>query len=345
MPTARESLGNQKAIQATLDAGIEQISQDEEVVFTRYTKFVLWPDSSVFWIATTATLTVKGSLHYATDRNQSEDETLAANQVILTAEQEVTAFNETAPDSMWIGTWPVDGGTLQVVFGQRGGFYDQAQIWHYSGFAVYPAMSTQIVASAADVPEGPIVSNSLPIWLAQNAMAPVYPSFLVPDNIRPPYIVAHVERTETLGAFPVLGPWPGTIIPDSGAAPLHALASSQLMRDEVQLTLYGFTNQMAVQFFSSLVETSVVDESFGFANSPAIQDAKRTQREIASLAQKKTIGISANYYQGAADAAARRLILSALLGGITILGGTSRFGQAAAVQAPQIANATGTVPG
>jgi hypothetical protein len=336
-------------MQAALDAGLDNLAADQVVTFQSYTKFVLWPDSSVFWIASNTTQLAKGSLHFATDRQQSEDETLGSNEFIFSSEQEVTAFNAISPTAMLIGSWPFgDGQNLKIVFSRRGRFYEEAKVWHYSGTAVLPAMQSQLVATAGDLPQGPIVSNSLPIWLAQNGMAPVYPSFLVPDNIVPPYIVAHIEPSGTaaLGAFPIIGPWPGVVVPDSGASPLNLLASSQLMRDEVTLTLYGFTNQMALQYLQGLIQGSI-DETipFGFANSPAIVDEKRVQVEIASLAQKKTIEISANYLQGAADVIARRLILSAMVSNLYFIGGYGIFGQAAVIQGPQTVNAVGTVPG
>ena len=328
---------------STLDSGVEQISQQESVRFQQFQKFALTSDGSVFWVATQVFITATGSLHYATDRVQDEDQTIGTNQVLLTSESEITQFNLVSPTTMWIGSWPIpDSPPLQVAFAQRGNFFDQAQLWHYGGFAVFPAMQSQILSSPADIPTGPIVSNSLPIWLAQNSFAPVHPSFLVPDNIVPPYVVAHIEpsQTQALGAFPYLGPWPGTTIPNSGASPMHSLASSQLMRDEVTLTLYGFSNKTALQYFQSLIEASIDGTAlFGFANSPAVVDEKRVQREIATLAQKKTIRISANYYQGAADVVARRLILSAM---VTItVGGEPPFG--ATVQDDQSVAAWGTV--
>lgn len=345
VPTVSEALGTQSQMQAALDAGVDSISVQQNVIFTRYSKFVLAPDSSVFWIATPQTLNVTGALHYATDRGQHEDETVATNTVFLTAEIEVTQFNAVSPGTMWVGTWPVgDGLTIQVVFGQRGGFFGPAELWHYSGVAVLPAMSTQLIADASDLPTGPIVSNSLPIWLSMNQMAPVFPSFAVPDNIAPPYIVAHVDPagTQAFQAFPNLT-WPGTTVPDSGASPLYQLSSNQLCRDEVDLTLYGFTAQMAGRYYWSLIEASLYPGNFGFANSPVISDAKRVQVEIAALAQKKTLHISANYYQSTANAIARRLILEAWVSSITTPGGVGAEGQVAVVQDGQGVNASGLV--
>ena len=351
MPSGSEALGQQGTMQATLDAGIDQLSAKQRIQFQLYSKIVLQQDGYVFWVATPQVMTVVGSLHYATDRVQDEDQTIAANQVILSSEQQISEFNVVSPTQMWLGAWPIPNAEpLQVAFAQRGNYYREADIWHYSGFAVYPALSAQIVQSAADLPAGPIVSNSLPIWLAQTRYAgtsvPVYPSFLVPDNIAPPYVVAHVDPSQTvaLSNFPMIGPWPGTPVPDSGASPLYSLASSQLMRDEVTLTLYGFDNQTALQYLGSLIAGSIDGSApFGFASSPVIVDEKRVQVEIAALAQKKSIRISANYLQGAADAVARRLILSALPPVMQIIGGVAVTGMASGAQDEQTGSVTGSV--
>jgi hypothetical protein len=279
----------------------------------QYTKSTLPLDGYVFYVNTGVITTVKGSLHYATDRQQNEDETIDVNRVIFTGLRKIDAFNLCAPDDLFIGEFQ----GVRFAFSARGSFYEQANLFHYVGNAVYPALASQLVDSAADLPLGPIVSNSLPIWLTQNSFAPVYASYLVPANVQPPYITAHVEPTLTdTPSFPILT-WPGTTEPNSGASPLHLLPSSQLMRDRVRLTLYGFNNQSAIQFYVSLIDYSLNTDNFGFGNSPAIRDEKRTQVEMAVIAMKKTIDIDAWYYQGTADALARRLILSAGFSSIT----------------------------
>lgn len=348
MPGVEEALGGQSQIENTLDAGIEQISAKQQVQFQKYTKFVLQQDGFVFWVATGQKMVATGSLHYATDRFQDEDQTIGANQVLLTSETEITEFNAVEPLSMWIGSWPLsdEQPALQVAFAQRGNYFQEADIWHYSGFAVYPVLQSQIINSPTDLPAGPIVSNSLPIWLAQNQMAPVYPSFLVPDNITPPYIVAHIEpeQTDTLAAAPYIGPWPGDVVPNSGASPLHQLGVTVLARDYVKLVLYGFNNQMAWTFCAGLYEISQNDPTFpGFANSPLPRDEKRTQVELATIAQKKAIYIVANYYQSAADAVARRLILSAMVSRISIIGGIVAEGSGDVATQPMTVDAIGEV--
>lgn len=314
MASVAEAQGQQSALSAALQQGLDAIDRSQVVVFRQYAKIVLSNDGTVFWSATGTTLTAPGSLHYATDRHQDEDQTIGVNHVIFTSEEEVTDFNAISPSLLWVGTQPSDDPNvpLQVVFSRRSNYYQQADIWHYVGDAVYPALTAQLISSPNDLPAGPIVSNSLPIWLSQNSFAPVYPSFLVPDNVIPPYIVAHVEPTMTraLQAFPTYT-WPGVTVPNSGASPMHNLASEQLAADLVRLTLYGFSNQTAIQYYASLIDYSYNTDAFGFMTSPAIRDDKRTQVEIAAVAQKKTIEITASYYQSTADAVARRLILAA----------------------------------
>lgn len=307
-------------LSAASQAGLDAVSSHQKVEFRQYRKIVFAVDGTVFYAPTTTVVTVVGSLHYSTERQQDDDQTVAANAVIFSAQSEIVEFNIADPQILWVGEWDLQQGTigqtaiggpitLKVVFSGRGAFYEQVSNWYYTGYAVYPAMESQFIDSEADLPEGPIVSNSLPIWLAQNAMAPVYPSFLVPDNVRPPYIVAHIDQDKTtaIGGFPIYSD------PVPSGFNTYEFSDSQLMKDEVRLTLYGFTNQMARQYYNSLIQYSLNTDDFGFMNAPAIRDAKRTQVEIAALAQKKVIDIEASYYSGTVNAIARGYILSATI--------------------------------
>jgi hypothetical protein len=312
MPSIAESINSQSQLQDTLAAGVNTLSQQQTVVFTQYSQTILPADGYIFWVNTGTTTTVQGSLHFSTDQQQNEDETIDINRVIFTALSQIDTFNEASPTDLFIGTF--DG--IRFSFNARGSFYQQANLYHYVGNAVYPALASQIVDNPGDIPVEPIVSNSLPIWLSQNSFAPVYPSFLVPANIVPPYITAHVEPDMTEApSFPIYG-WPGTTEPGS-PAPLHDLPSTQLAKDRVRLTLYGFNNQKAIQYLVSLIEYSLNSDAFGFANSPVPKDQKRTQSELNVIAMKKTIDIDAWYFQATADAIARRLILSAGFSSIT----------------------------
>ena len=300
-------------LQTILDFGLDALSKNQQLTFKLYQRYVFAQDGYVFWVNAGNAMNVTGSLHYSTDRVQEEDQTIGVNTMIFSSESEITQFNELKPNFMWIASWtpPSGGGPLLIAFSKRGRFYEPAKVWHYVGYAVYPALSELLVNSENELPVGPIVSNSLPIWLSQTTVGaetiPVYPSFLVPDNAVPPYITAHVEPagTEAVQGFPAYT-WPTN--PVTG---LNSLVSNQLMSDKVRLTLYGLTNQMAIQYFASLIDYSRNSDAFGFSNSPAIRDEKRPQVEIAAIAMKKTIEVEATYYMSTADAISRKLILSA----------------------------------
>jgi hypothetical protein len=314
MPSIAESLGSQNQLQDTLAAGVKTLSNSQTIQFTQYVKNTIPTDGFVFYVNTGSTVTVQGSLHYATNQQQNEDETIDVNRVVLTALSQIDVFNQSAPDDLFIGEF--EG--IQFSFSARGSFYQQANLYHYVGNAVYPALASQLIDSAEDLPAAPIVSNSLPIWLTQTTFqattVPVYPSYLVPANIVPPYVTVHIEPSMTeVPSFPI-DTWPGTPDPDTALQPMP---STQLAKDKVRLTLYGFNNQQAIQYYSALIDYSLTTENFGFGNSPAIRDDKRTQSEMAVIAMKKTIEIDAWYFQGTADAIARRLILEAGFSSIT----------------------------
>lgn len=314
MPSIAESLNSQSQLADTLAAGVKTLSLDQQITFTQYSQNTIPTDGYVFYVNTGATTTIQGSLHYATDRRQNEDETIDIDRVIFTALEQIDVFNEAAPGDLFIGTF--DG--LQFSFSARGSFYKQANLYHYVGNAVYPALASQLVDSPSDLPAGPIVSNSLPIWLAQTTFEtttiPVYASYLVPANVVPPYVTVHIEPSLTeVPSFPI-DVWPGNPSPLTALQPMP---STQLAKDRVRLTLYGFTSQQAIQYFHALIEYSLNTDNFGFGNSPAIRDEKRTQTELGVIAMKKTIEIDAWYFQSTADAIARRLILEAGFSSIT----------------------------
>lgn len=320
--------GTQNGLQSSLYQGIEQLAGQLQLTFSQYLRQTISQDGYVFWVASGQILKATGSLHYATSQDQDEDQTLGVNAITFTSEVQIPQFNAVSDGVLWVADWPTPSGdVIQIAFSRQGPYFPKAKLWHYNGFAVYPALKSQLVQSATDLPAGPIVNDSLPIWLglpaslsgtsgSQASAAPVYPSFLVPSNIAPPYIVAHIEpgSTKALGAFPILA-WPGTPTPNTA---LQLMAGSQLIQDAVRLTFYGFNNQQAIQYLQAMVAYSETTDAFGFMSSPAFQDEKRTQSEITALAMKKTLSFRASYYQSTADAFARRLILSASLGSITV---------------------------
>ena len=302
---------------ALLASGLDSLSRNQTLLFNTYQKVVLPLDGFVFWVRTGSTVSAEGSLHFGTDRVQDEDQTIGVNMVIFTSESEITQFNAISPTTMLVADWTVPGQetTVQIAFSRRGSFYRESKLWHYSGIAVYPALSSQLVESYSAIPTDPVVSNSLPVWLSLTNVSgttiPVYASFLIPDNAVPPYITAHVvpEKTSAIQPFPLFQ-WPGTPSPPET---LQEMTAQQLTHDLVRLTFYGMNNQQIIAWVAGIMDYSLNTDDFGFMSNPIPQDDKRTQVEIAAIAMKKTIELDVSYYQSAADAIARRLIAQTLV--------------------------------
>ena len=334
MPKLDEAIGAPTELGGNLQAGVDQISSDQVVVFTKYVKVVLPLDSYVFWVkadlvgpsalynatainrfaynkspvvTAAATINAPGSLHYATDTRQEEANTIAVNRVVFTSEQEIQDLNQVGPNVLFIGV--IDG--VKFAFSSRGSFYRQADLWHYVGTAVYSDMETQVVDDPRTLDRrSVIVSNSLPLWLAFNGYAPfygfgnptlmLYPSFLLPSNLAPPYGAVHIppENTRALGSAP-------RIARDS--------SHSQLVSDRVKITLFGTRNFNALDFLDCVLQRSLDYDEFGIMGSiPVVRDEKRTQSELNAIAQKKTIDFEISYYQSRMNDVARTLILSAI---------------------------------
>jgi hypothetical protein len=328
-----ESYESQGPLNAPLQQGLETISQDQEILFTQYVKLILPLDGYVFWVrsdlvgaaalcncyncsnqqVTPTTpyvnptqavlgppgpyLKVQGSLHYSTSVRQSEDETMAVNSVIFTAQSEVNDFNLIGPTVMYIGTF--EG--RRFAFSKRDAWYKQAGLYHYQGDAVYPALASQLVddVSAFDT-TNVIVSNSLPIWLALNQFMPMYPSFLVEENIPPPYASVHIppDSTTAVAARPAWG---------------HTGTHSQLVKEKVKITVYGLRNFSALDFQDYVFQNSLDNPTvWGLMNMPVMQDEKRIQSELTVIAQKKSFEMEVNYYQIRVRDIARQLIQGAV---------------------------------
>lgn len=313
------------ALQSAVKGGVEDISQYEETSFVRYSKVRNPYDGSVFWVLVPESQkSFQGSLHMTTNTLQEEVSVFALNYVVFTTNQEISELNTIQPTDMWVCEFTTPSGVaLKVGFSERTSFYHQAGAWHYRGDALYPQMGTQLVDSQDQIPlAGPIVSNSLPIWLAfefylnsipsfQKAdpiLLPHYASYLIPDNIQPPYVAVHIEPDDTkpLGYFPMV------VEQTSEVDPLNRVyETDQLSEDKVILTLFGLTNEQAVQYVNFLVQRSVDYDEFGFMDSPVIKDDKKTQTEFAILAMKKRVILRVSYYQATARAILQRLIVKA----------------------------------
>ena len=169
MSTAAEAAQARTPLGADLKTGVDAISLNQEITFTRYVRLVLPLDGYVFWvksdllsagalynaarfnaaafnaapkvITAAPTLVAQGSLHYATETRQEESETFGMNRVVFTSEDEVQDLNQVAPNVLYVGVF--EG--VRFAFSSRSSFYRQADLFHYVGTTVYPDMATQLV--------------------------------------------------------------------------------------------------------------------------------------------------------------------------------------------------------
>jgi hypothetical protein len=332
MSGALGASGGRSQMPAALSAGIGVISENQEIEFTLYRRLVLPVDGYVFWVksglslpsanpnvplgnlvtpnkpltaGTTETFRARGSLHYMTAASQDEDDSSGLNSVVFTSLVQVENLNAVAPDTMWLGEWQ----GVRFSFSRRDMYYEQARLHHYAGSAILSLMASQLIDTPEAWSQMAVVSNSLPVWLAMREPifplvglsginVPVYPSFLIDQNVVPPYIGIHIfpEATEAVQS-----------------APRFDVNGSQwqLAQDRVRVTLYGFRHEDALAFIDYVQRFCMFTETMGISNMPIARDEKKTQVEFGVLAMKKTIEFQVNYYQAAMRRLAVQLILSA----------------------------------
>lgn len=316
------------AMGAALAAGVDTISFGQEIIFTQYVRLILPLDGYVFlvnasvvssnvtWLAAQAAaqatqlplqFSVKGSLHYGTTTEQLEEHTFTNNNVVFTAENKVDALNLDNPLVVYMAM--IDN--IQFAFSARQPFYRQSGLFHYTGTAVFTDLTTQVIDTADQIDTlNVIVSNSIPLWLALSSYAPavalvsnpgimLYPSFVVPKNLLPPYGVVHVEpdRTQAWQTAPMFDPRSST---------------SQLCADKVKITLVGYRSNAAHDFIAWVQQYAEFTQNFGISNIPVVRDEKRRQVELNALAERKTIEFDVNYYQTRMNDVARQLIHSVI---------------------------------
>ncbi len=99
MAQVDEASGADTPIAGVLAAGVDAISINQEITFVRYIEHILPIDGYRFWVrkSPAQTLIVKGSLHYASDSQQTEQENYTVNRVVFTSESEIQQMNTSAP--------------------------------------------------------------------------------------------------------------------------------------------------------------------------------------------------------------------------------------------------------
>jgi hypothetical protein len=253
-------------------------------------QFTIVIQTSVSSVTMPTDVVVQGSFHYDSTVHQEEDATFDSNTIIFTAMQEVQPFNMIGPDYLYIGRY----NNLTFAFSHRGRLYEQADLHHYRGQALRSRHLNMIIDDYTQFNPTLTVSNSLPIWLNMpnyvppypgfTCNIPLYPSYLVTDNLPPPYGAIHIEKTKTIEMGTAFGP---------------RLQQSQLVEEDVKVHLYGCDNLMASDFVAFVEQYSVDWMKLGLSDSPAIQDLKLPSPEFEILAQRKLVEFHINYRQWA----------------------------------------------
>jgi hypothetical protein len=324
MASIEETIGAKPQLASGLAQGIETISNHEQVTFTLYVRLVLPLDGYIFWVnATLLTdsallnasqynkllydnyplgvpprqIVATGSFHFNSNVQMLEDRQTVFNSTIFTSIQPIEDFNLVNPQFLYIATYQ----GMRFSFNARENYYRQADLYHYRGDSIYSVMNNQVIDTMTGFDtQSVIVSNSLPIWLALNQFFPMYPSYLVDQNISPIYAAVDINPnlTTALQDFPLLDP-------DSNPF--------QLVKDTVKITIYGIRNHEALNFVNYILDYSRNTGNIGLMNMPVMQDEKMTQSELGVIAQKKVITFEVSYFQTTVNDIARQLIEHAFM--------------------------------
>jgi hypothetical protein len=246
---------------------------------------------------------VEGSFHYDSMTDQRADATVDSNTVVFTSLSEIQPFNQIGPDFLYIGSYR----DIRFAFASRGYLYEQADLYHYVGKAIYSVTATQIIDDVDTFNPEVFNSDSIPIWMYLNYYEPpypggftcpfpLYPAFLVDDNLPPPFGAVNIDRTEALAPIPLA---------DSRWRTTH------LCRDRVTIHMYGVNNDMASDFRDFIEQYSKDWSKLGIATAGAITDMKHIQPELKVIAQRKSITFDVNYLQSVSRDMARQYIIKA----------------------------------
>ena len=148
MPSLAEALSGATPLAAALQASLDSIDEFQSISFTQYTRTVIPVDGYIFWLKTTNTQVFEGSLHYASQLVQAEDEYCNTNSVIFTSKTLIQDFAAVDPTTLWIAV--VSGVTF--AFSRRGPFFIHA---------------CRVLV--------PILAENHPVWHMQAAKGPSVP--------------------------------------------------------------------------------------------------------------------------------------------------------------------------
>jgi hypothetical protein len=331
MATLEENMLAKTPLGSALYAGVNTISIDQTLTFDLYERKISPIDGMAYWVnasliqqskglvnsveynetlynegvkfdntAQPLSIQVKGSLHFSTQMNQLEDRTTAHNHMIFTSTEFIQAFNAVEPHQQYICTYPSEKGLQKFGFSERMPFYQQAGLYHYRGNSLYATISTQIIENLEDLDLATqTVSNSLPIWLSLQKDIRIVPAYLVPQNLLPPIIIVYID--------------PSKVTALAQTTFINQISSSyQLTKDTVRISMYGLSNNQAIDFVNYINQYTLDNDSvMGLMNMPILQDQHVTQPEFNIIAKKKEVIFEVNYYQSRVQDITRQLILEA----------------------------------
>jgi hypothetical protein len=325
LPSLNEIIGDGPStpIHDALSAGLDVLSGEQTVEFVPYIRTVLPIDGFVFWVRASLlpqqrlvenglqspdSVVVEGSLHYASVGTMLVDENISIQRVDFAAKTPITDFAQVAPNVLYVAEWQTPLGAFKFTFNNRGTYYQQADIHHYTGDAVYPVFTSQLIDNVEQFDRRQVVSNSLPLWLSVCTSIPfvseivftlpLYPAYLVPANLPAPYAAVEIM--------------PGTTRALTARAYMDANSNRwQLVSETARLTFYGLRNDDVLDFVDYVVTRSANLGDFGIMNMPVVRDEYRPQVELSALAMKKTVDFDINYYQTRMRDISRQLIREA----------------------------------
>lgn len=286
-----------------LSEGVAKLSNGERVIFTRYVARILPSDGYKFWVNASLlddevepfTLSIAGSFHSAINQEQNEDDTPAVTSILFTTTYEIAEMQLVDSATIWIG----EHAGSRFSFTRRGKYFAEAGQYHYFGDAILPRMESQIIDDLDDLDlEDTIVSNSLPVWLDIDNTIDIYPSYLIPTNLPPPYIAVDIDNTESITA--------GFTIDNDGN-----FDSPQ--KEKVSLTFFGFNRRKAAEFLNTVNQYCMSTDEIGIINTPVVNDEKAPQSDFNVIAQKKKAVFWVNYRLSVMDLVVRRMLAKATI--------------------------------
>ena len=286
-----------------LRQGIAQLSSNLHVTFTRYVASILPSDGFKFWVKASLiegetepfTLSVAGSFHNSINQEQNEEDTPAVTAILFTTQYEIAEMQSVNSSTIWIGEYLGS----RFSFTKRGRYYPEANVYHYYGDAILPRMESQIIDDLADLDiNDTIVSNSLPVWLDIDATIDIYPSYLIPTNLPPPYIAVDIDNTESITA---------------GFTIDNYVNFDRPQKEKVSLTFFGFNRRKAAEFLNTVNQYCMSTDEIGIINTPVVNDEKAPQSDFNVIAQKKKAVFWVNYRLSVMDLVVRRMLAKATI--------------------------------